>query len=223
MTVPNENSFLFQIPATKHELSRASNVALQMGAMASRLVQEKRTRTDHPDGRAENVAEHSFMLGKVATELAELLYPDLDANLVARLSLLHDDVEAYVGDTPTDHITPEDLLLKAKREEEGKAQLIEEYLHIPGYSHQVEDYEAQKSPESRFVGAVDKIMVLLIHLPNKAEVLRRQYTYGEFLESEEKRMQRLLNRYPEFGAVVDIRRELGQYIADTYMSDLKQS
>lgn len=221
MSDPELTEFLFRIPDTQPELSRAGNIALQMGAMASRLVLEKRTRTDHPDGRAENVAEHSFMLGKVATELAEHLYPELDANLVARLSLLHDDVEAYVGDTPTDHISPEDIVLKHAREAAAKEQLVQEYAHIPGYSLQIEDYESQQSPESRFVGAVDKIMVLLIHLPNKAAVLRSQYTYSEFLESEEKRRLRLINRYPDFEEIVELRRELGQYIADTYMSDLK--
>lgn len=220
MTVPKEAQFLFKIPAANSELSTASNVAVQIGAVASRLVLEERTRTHHKDGRAENVAEHSFMLGKVAPELAELLYPGLDANLVARFALLHDDVEAYVGDTPTDHITQEELDAKAEREELGKERLLTEYAHIPGYSRLVEQYELQELPEARFVRVVDKIMVLLIHIPNRAVVLREQYNYTEFLKSEEKRIQRLAVRFPDFPEILELRRELGQHIADTFMADL---
>lgn len=90
--------FYFERPPYIESISEAANVAFAMGAVASRLVAEERTRCNHPDGRAENVAEHSFMLAKVAPELAILLYPKLDPGLVARFAIVHDDVEAYVGD-----------------------------------------------------------------------------------------------------------------------------
>ena len=155
--------FLFKAPSSRKDLTSQANTTLLMAAMASRMIAEQRTRTYHPDGRLENVAEHSFMLAKVAAELAEELYPNLDANLVARLSLLHDDVEAYVGDTPTDFITKEQIAAKIEREEAGTNQLVKEYASIGGYAKLVKLYEEQELAEARFVRLVDKLMVLLIH------------------------------------------------------------
>jgi len=106
------NGFYYRSPDYDPDLSHAANTAIQMGAIASRLVLEERTRTHHPDGRAENVAEHSFMLAKVAAEIAAIMYPELDRGRIALYASVHDDIEAYVRDTPTDRIDAQGLLDK---------------------------------------------------------------------------------------------------------------
>lgn len=206
------------MPKLSDKLSSGAVVAIQMGSLSSRQVANKRTRVEHPGGRAENVAEHSLMLAKVAPELSRVLYPNLDENLVARYSTLHDDIEAYVGDTPTDILANLDEAAKEKLEAKGLKQLINEHSHMPGYVELVVSYEAQSVPEARFVRAVDKLMVILIHFPNHAKVLRRHYTYSSFLSAEEKLIKRDMFKYSEFDKIVDLRKELGKEIADKHLS-----
>jgi 5'-deoxynucleotidase YfbR-like HD superfamily hydrolase len=209
--------FFFCIPLVNPELTTGALVALQMGALSSRQVENTRTRVEHPDGRLENVAEHSLMLAKVAPELASLLYPALDVNLVARFGTLHDDIEAYVGDTPTDMLSKLDPKAKEKLEAKGLGQLIKEFAHMPGYMKLMTDYENQSVPEARFIRAVDKLMVLLIHFPNQAAVIKANYTYETFLKCEKDLIERDRHKYGEFDKIVDLRRELGQELADRYL------
>jgi 5'-deoxynucleotidase YfbR-like HD superfamily hydrolase len=211
--------FLFGIQPTNPELSEGANISLQIGAIATRQTQNERTRCIHQDGRPENVAEHSFMLAKVAPELAVLLYPELDENLVARLSTLHDDLEAYVGDTPTDSLSDLDLTPKEILEVHALRQLSKEYAHIPSYVRLVQVYEAQQVPEARFVRAVDKLMVVLIHFQNGGAVLIANYTYESYLESESTLLARDRYKYGEFEKIVQIRKELGQELADRYLKE----
>lgn len=165
--------FKFSVPVPIPTLSDTANIALAFGYLVSRLASEERTRTVHPDGRNENVAEHSLMLVKVATVIAELYYPQLDSGRVAIFASLHDDVEAYVGDTPTDSIARHDATEKKQREERALEQISHEFASISSrYVQHVQAYEKQEETEARFVRVVDKIMVELIHFPNKGVVLR---------------------------------------------------
>lgn len=214
----NTVDFLFTKPDKQPDLSDAANTAIAMGAVASRLVQIERTRTIHPDGRAENVAEHSLMLGKVAPELAHQLYPELDVNLVTSYATLHDDLEAYVGDTPTDMLASLDLTDKEELEAAALYQFLQEYRNMPHYVSLVKQYEAQSTPEARFVRGVDKLMVLLIHLPNEGAILRQHYDRESFLEAEKQLLARDGHKYGEFTLIKKLRIELGQHIADTYLS-----
>ncbi len=214
----NTPEFFFKIPDYENGLSRAANIAIQMGAMSSRLVLEERTRCVHPDGRAENVAEHGFMLAKVAPELVAELYPALDENLVARYAGIHDDVEAYVCDTATDRITPQGMLDKKEREKRGIEQLKLEYAHIPSYVQRVSEYEEQIIPEARAVRVVDKLMVLLIHLPNNGTVLKQNYTSEQLLDNSRRKATELHDEYPDFKALIDLRKELTHHAADLYLS-----
>lgn len=214
-----DRPYLFEVPTVEEHLSRGARVALYMGALASRLVEIDRTRCIHPDQRAENVAEHSLMLSKVAPELARVLYPELDENLVARFGGVHDDVEAYVGDTPTDIIAGHDRVTKEEIEALGLKQLAKEFAHIPSYVDIIRRYEAQEDPEARFVRAVDKLMVLLIHVPNNGATLRAHYTYETFLRSETDLLKRDEFKYGEFTEIMELRRELGQLLADRYLQE----
>lgn len=213
----SESAFLFSVPAIRDGLSKGALAAIQMGAFASRLVCVERTRCHHPNGRAENVAEHSLMLAKVAPELARLLYLELDENLVARFATVHDDLEGYVGDTPTDTLANLDQAAKDRREAQGLKRLSQEFSHMPGYVSLVKAYEAQSVPEARFVRAVDKLMVLLIHFPNDCAVLQANYTYDSFMQSESQLIARDGYKYGEFDKIIDLRRELGQELAERFL------
>ena len=214
-----DKRLLFTIPKVDKNLSESAKVLLEMSAIASRLVQVKRTRTIHPDGRSENDAEHSLMLAKVAPELANILYPELDRNLIARFAVLHDDVEAYVGDTPTDMLSKLDQNLKDTVEQYGLRNLLHEYAHVTDYAKLIQQYESQSVPEARFVRAVDKLMVLVIHIPNGGEVLRAHYTYDSFLQSEDDILTRDAYKYAEFDKIVALRKEIGKELAERYLRD----
>ncbi|HET7630108.1 MAG TPA: HD domain-containing protein [Candidatus Saccharimonadales bacterium] len=209
--------FYFERPEMVDGLSTPANLAIAIGAIASRLVREERTRTNHPDGRLENVAEHSLMLVKVAVALAQEFYPDLDAGKVAIAAANHDDVEAYVGDTPTDRINGNDLTSKAEREAIGLHQLTKEYGDLaPTYVKAVGQYEAQTDPHDRFVRVVDKLMTLLIHLPNDGQSIKDNYPKDEFIRLTEEAHQRLITEYPDFAELVELRRELAYHLAELY-------
>lgn len=213
------NGFYYQIPEHDPNLSKAANVTVQMGAIASRLAREERTRTHHPDGRRENVAEHSHMLSKVATEIAAQIYPDLDRGKIALFADAHDDVEAYVRDTPTDRIDAQGRLDKEAREARGVEQLLAEHAHMPAYCQTVLEYEAQQIAEARFVRLVDKVTVLLIHIPNQGKILQENYTREGFLRHTADADERWRAAFPEFNELNDMRTELANHLADLYLPE----
>jgi len=218
MWVSMSSQFQYAVPPYDHSLSHAANVALATGSMASRLVQEKRTHTTHPDSRRENVSEHSHMLAKVSYALACDMYPKLDRGKVVLYSILHDDVEAYVGDTPTDAITPDERVAKKQREAAGVEQLLKEWTHIvPEYAVHVSLYEAQQDNEARFVRVVDKIMTLLIHIPNEGGQLREHWTFSMLTEWLIDGANDLYIEYPEYGDLINVRTEIGMHLARKYL------
>lgn len=216
------DEFLFALPTIGEHASAGAAAAIQLGALASRLVAVERTRCVHPDGRAENDAEHSFMLAMVAPELAHLLYPGkLNTDRVARLCNVHDTTEGYVGDTPTDVLAGHSPAAKKELEARGAAQMLIDFAHMPDFCAAIREYEAQETPESRFTRAVDKLMVLLIHLPNKGATMRQHYTYESFLKSEAELLERDAFKYGEFVEIMELRREIGKLLADTFLADSK--
>ena len=211
-------NFLFRKPPTDNRLSNQANLAVAFGALSSRLVQELRTRTIHPDGRSENVAEHTLMLVKVATSLAQEYYSELDAGRVAIYASLHDDVEAYVGDTPTDSIAKHNSDDKKQREEAGLMQLTSEFKPVaPAYVRYATEYEAQVIAEARFVRVVDKIMVELIHLPNEGSELKKYYTPESAGEATKRNADKLMLQYPEYEQLIAVRSEIAHYMIDRFL------
>jgi 5'-deoxynucleotidase YfbR-like HD superfamily hydrolase len=201
-------------------LSRLANLAIAHGAMASRLVTEERTRTIHPDGRRENVSEHSHMLTKVATAIAAEFYPWLDREKVANYGSLHDDVEAYVKDMATDSLAGHDPGVKKLREAYGMKVLSAEYQESsPHYVQMLQAYEKQEELEAQFVRIVDKMMVLLIHIPNEGEVLRANYSYEEMLQNSLKVEQTLLEQYPQWIELIEKRTSFSDHLADIYVKN----
>jgi 5'-deoxynucleotidase YfbR-like HD superfamily hydrolase len=217
-----DQPFLFELPEFDKMLSQPARTTLYLGLIANHLAQVDRTRVEHETGRPENDAEHGFMLGKVAPELAMMLYPDLDAGLVSIYANVHDDVEAYVGDTPTDFITQKELDEKKQREARAAEKLYDDFKHdAPFYAQKVKEYEAQKILEARLVRVVDKMMVLVIHFSNDGKIVKQNYTHETSLKSGLAQAEKLAKEYPEFIDLINVRRELSQFLADSFLGSGK--
>ena len=208
----DEPKFHFKIPEYRQALGDHANLILQVGAMAGRLATENRTLVKHIDGRPENVAEHSHMLARIGLVVAPELYPHLNVGLVVSYATVHDDVEAYILDTPTHEFSEELHRDKEALEEKGLRQLLTEYEHIPGYTHLVNTYAEQVVPEARFVRVLDKLMPTIVHFNQGGETLRShwppQALSARVASKTSKRAVKLLQQYPEYESLIAVREEL---------------
>lgn len=220
----NPSEFLFKRPEYIDELGLGSNIAIAKGSLASRLVQELRTRTIHPDGRRENVAEHGYMVAKISVAIVDEFYPWMDRGKVAIHAINHDDPEAWVGDTPTDVLAGHDPKAKVILEQAGVDKLVEEYAPItPKYVDDMVTYEKQEEHEAQLVRIVDKMTVLLIHIPDNGKTLRENYTYDQYVAATYETEKRLLEQYPHFIELIEMRTELGLYICEKYLRGYSQA
>ena len=98
----------------------------------------------------ESVAAHSWGMALLATQLCP---DDLNLQRVLELCILHDIAEVHVGDiTPHDNVDAEE---KYRRESEAIQQMG------INAADAFEEYEAQQTPESRFVRHLDKLDMAL--------------------------------------------------------------
>lgn len=113
-------------------------------------------------GREESVAEHSWRLALMAAALAPRT-PELDAFEVVKLCLVHDLGEAIAGDVPA--VAQAGDPHRADRERgdlrtlaaPAPAWLQDELLRL------YDDYVGARTPEARFVKALDKLETLITH------------------------------------------------------------
>jgi putative hydrolase of HD superfamily len=113
-----------------------------------------------PRGNRENDVEHSYhlaMMGWYLNTAGELGY---DTDRVIRYALLHDLVEAYVGDV---HAFDEQG--RIGKEERERAAIMRFEAEFPEAGEMVpvmRDYMAHADPEARFVYALDKLMPMIM-------------------------------------------------------------
>lgn len=143
-----------------------------------------RTVVCHPDGTPESDTDHTVAIGWLAASLADLTEPGLDVTLVAAFALTHDAVEVYAGDTPTIKITSGERAAKRERERAAAEQWLDDLGTTGGLTWMyriIRQYESQRSPEARFVHAVDKLAPKLVHLLNGCtDLLRHGITPADF-------------------------------------------
>lgn len=205
--------FNFTIPEAHPNAGSITNAAIQVGALASKLAQERRTMVQNPDGRPENVSEHSHMVAMVAEALAEQFFPELDSTKVASYGVIHDIVEAYIGDTPTFDISVQGMHDKEALERLGLEQLKKEYAHLPKFAARIERYEQQEEPEARFVRMVDKLMPLLIHIYDSGSgLVSYQHNAAGIRVNARARAAEWLRTYPDMVAVIESRNELKEIV-----------
>jgi 5'-deoxynucleotidase YfbR-like HD superfamily hydrolase len=165
--------------------------------------------TYHVDGvRPETDTDHTVMLGVIACAFSSKYVPGLDIGKVAQYALIHDLVEAYAGDTPTFGITDGGRREKEKREQEALDRIISEFgSSLPWIPKTIEEYEAQGTPEARFVKFLDKGMPKITHVLNRAAFLRgegkkREEVERFFMEQHAGLMEKYGDEHPELGALV---------------------
>ncbi len=128
---------------------------------------------------AESVAEHVFAITFLAHYFLEVepIGPSLDAQKVKSILLFHDFGEIKHGDIVTYHKTNEDVEREQAAANEVFAALPPPLQKI-GYDYWIE-YEEQKTPESHFAYAIDKMEPLfeLLDPVNEKSLKRLKITY----------------------------------------------
>lgn len=138
-----------------------------------------------PPASTESVADHSFRMALLAWSAAHASESDVDPDRVLKLALIHDLAEAVTGDPtpyaasaiPADdgsdarrtflqqrHVrSPEETTRKREAERAAMADLVKDLA--PGLASEIEslwaEYEAQRTPEARFVKQADRLETYL--------------------------------------------------------------
>ncbi len=116
------------------------------------------------DGRRESVAEHSWQMALMAMVMHRHLEQPVDLSRTLQMIIVHDLVEAVVGDVPFFE-TGERKKNKAAREA-AAMETIRDMLGGVGGAHLAElwwEFETRETPEAKFAGALDNLEVQLQH------------------------------------------------------------
>ena len=111
--------------------------------------------------RHENDAEHSWSLAMMAMTLAEYAAEPIDLDRAVKMTLVHDLVEVYAGDTFA--YDTESNKTKEKREKEAADRLFALLPAEQGNEFRGlwEEFDAMETPDSRFAAAVDRLEPLM--------------------------------------------------------------
>lgn len=126
----------------------------------------------------ENDVKHSYQLAMLGLYMASALKLPLNIDKVIRLSLVHDLVEVYAGDTYVHD--PDRRATQAQREAEALVKLEEEFTDFPEMIEAIKEYETRSSEEANFVFALDKVVpVINIYLDNGRLWHKRGVTFEQ--------------------------------------------
>lgn len=134
------------------------NKILKFIELTHKFQQVKRHVYATGEDRKENDAEHSYQLALVAWYITESNNLNLDTSKLVKYALVHDLVEVYAGDTPALTASQKELDNKEKREEEALEKLLQEFTEFKSLAELIENYEARKDAESKFIYALDKVL-----------------------------------------------------------------
>jgi len=151
--------------------------------------------------RRENSAEHSWHLGMMALVLQDYVEePSFDLFKAMKIALIHDLVEIDAGDTYA-------FDLKAHADKEEREHKAAERLFTmlpPDIGQELHDlwleYEDGKSPEARFIGALDRLHPFLQHMANEGIVWRERQMHKSLLLT---RMIEVKHKCPALWPVVE--------------------
>lgn len=156
----------------------------------------------HPDGKPETDTDHSVSLAWLACSLAEA-YPELDEGLIAQFAVVHDAVEVYAGDTYAVTAGEEGRKEQKRLEEAALTRIGSELEGLSWLPAMISLYEAQDTPEARFVHLVDKLIpkIVLRLEGNVAERLKMHGTDEESIRSYREYEDGLFagDEFPELG------------------------
>lgn len=114
------------------------------------------------NGRQESVAEHSWRMSLMAILFAPMLKEKINLEKAIRIALVHDLGEAEFGDIPAQ----ENREVEKAQNEYQTLNKIKTVLGSKTGDEIYElwdEYEKQKSPEARFIKALDKLEVRIQH------------------------------------------------------------
>lgn len=115
-------------------------------------------------GRKESSAEHSWRLALMTFMITDELKLDVDKLRAVKIALVHDICEAITGDFDSWEVEKGNLsrLEKKEREKEAIAQLKNSLPKQVGEEiyNLWSEYEEGKTPEARYIKALDKIETL---------------------------------------------------------------
>jgi len=153
-----------------------ADTVIELGQLALAFGRVDRITLQEDGQTPESDTDHTVMLGLIGVALARRWFAgDLDAGLVAQYALVHDLVEVYAGDTPTLRITEEGRRAKREREEAAYLQIAERFaMSLPSLATTIAEYELLRTPEARFVKALDKILPKITHVLNDGATLRAE-------------------------------------------------
>jgi putative hydrolase of HD superfamily len=164
--------------------------------------------TCHPDGvTPESDTDHTVMLGLIGCALAQQYFPDLDRGLIAQYILVHDVTEVYADDTCTlRSLSPVAQAQKERREQEAAQRISSEFSErLPWVPDMVAEYEDRKTPEARFVKALDKLMPKITQILNGATtVLRAGMTAPELATRHQEQVAQMREYAADFPALFEV-------------------
>ncbi len=203
------------IPARglEHTLSDHARTTLSLGKTAMEFTSVKRIPRLHTGEREDN-AQHSFMVGLIAPQLAILLNEakgyTLNPAVMPAYAQAHDLIELIVGDQPTFNLTRQQLKEKQDREHEAIDELCDRIG--PYWASIVREYEEQQIPETRFVRAIDKAAPAIVDIYGQGDrIVSEDYdvrTKQELMANHIRNMRSLRERFPDYPEVIDICEEL---------------
>ncbi len=207
--VTEKKASTFEQISNRERTRTIARLSLDLGQIAMSFARIDRVPRYH-DGERESDAEHSYMLGLVAPELAHALRPELDRGLITQFAIVHDLVELKTGDVATFLFSENDQLGKEQTEAAALQSLLAE---LPTYTRQLlARYELQVDAEARFVRYVDKLLPIVVDILGEGErVMRQDYgiTSLEALQAAQRQLhQRLVEKFGNEFPELDLAHEL---------------
>jgi putative hydrolases of HD superfamily len=150
--------------------------------------------------RKERVGEHSWFIAVCVPLLAAFSSEPIDIPKATLLAVVHDVVEAFVGDT---FAFGPDVVDQHSREHAAMQKLTSEYSS-PSVARLVElwdEYEAQETPEARFVKGIDAFVPILFNFTNVEH--SSWVEHGVRAEQVQKRLDRVRNALGNLAAIND--------------------
>lgn len=201
--------------------SQLCHIALQSMEISCDLADVVRV-PRQPGGERENDAEHSWSLAALAPELRACLYPQLDNDVVQQFATVHELLEIVTGDVATFDLTPVQLSIKQQNEQQAAHTLLQ---RLPPVMRQgLERYEAQNTPEARFVRAVDKILPVAMDIVGQGvRVVEEDYgikNLAELQAAHDKLIESFTQRFgTEFPELAELYANLAYHFETCYAQE----
>ncbi|HIA92120.1 TPA: HD domain-containing protein [Candidatus Saccharibacteria bacterium] len=134
--------------------------------------------------RNETDTEHSFTLALVSILLAPHIDPALDIGKCCQLSIVHDLIEVYAGDTS--FWANKDLQDSKKEREAEAVGIIKSKFgsSFPNLPELIDEYELKSTKEAQFISALDKFLALAVLQTSKSNYFKKNKLTKTQVEKE---------------------------------------